>query len=154
MDPTRIELFQAMPLFGGLNNATIELLAGDAQQRDLPAGDFFCHQGDQGDELFVLERGRVAVRRHVGGGEMTLRFPRPGDCFCEMAPGDLTPRSASIVAVEDSRALVLPVARLHALYEQDLEQFALIQMNMAREMSRRLRVAMERLGAVYEMMMT
>ena len=39
----------------------------------------------------------------------------------------------------------LPIARLHSLYEQDLEQFALIQMNLARELSRRLRATTERL---------
>jgi CRP-like cAMP-binding protein len=41
--------------------------------------------------------------------------------------------------VEDCVAIELSSAHLMRLYEHDLEQFALIQMNLAREMSRRLR---------------
>jgi CRP-like cAMP-binding protein len=56
-----------------------------------------------------------------------------------MALMDLLPRSASVRADEDCAALELGIATLHALFEHDVEQFALVQMNMGREISRRLR---------------
>jgi CRP-like cAMP-binding protein len=62
-----------------------------------------------------------------------------------MALLDLFPRSASVRAVEDCRALALTPAHLLRLFEHDAEQFALIQMNIGREMSRRLREADEQL---------
>ena len=52
---------------------------------------------------------------------------------------DLLPRSASVRAVEDCTAIRLSAANLYQVYEQDLKQFALIQMNMGREVTRRLR---------------
>jgi CRP/FNR family cyclic AMP-dependent transcriptional regulator len=70
-----------------------------------------------------------------------LRTLKEGDCFGEMAVMDLFPRSASIRAVEDCTAIRLSAANLYQVYEQDLKQFALIQMNMGREVSRRLREA-------------
>jgi CRP/FNR family transcriptional regulator, cyclic AMP receptor protein len=56
-----------------------------------------------------------------------------------MAVMDLLPRSASIRAVEHCTALRLSAASLYQVYEHDLKQFALIQMNMGQEVSRRLR---------------
>ena len=58
---------------------------------------------------------------------------------------DLSTRSASIRAVEDCAAIRVSAANLYKLYEQDPKQFALIQMNMGREVTRRLREADDRL---------
>jgi CRP/FNR family transcriptional regulator, cyclic AMP receptor protein len=52
-----------------------------------------------------------------------------------MAVMDLLPRSASIRAVEHCTALRLSAASLYQVYEHDLKQFALIQMNMGQEVS-------------------
>jgi CRP-like cAMP-binding protein len=56
-----------------------------------------------------------------------------------MALMDLCPRSASVLAEEDCRAIELTAADLLRLFERDAEQFALIQMNIGREVCRRLR---------------
>jgi CRP-like cAMP-binding protein len=62
-----------------------------------------------------------------------------GDCFGEMALVDLFPRSASALAVETCAALQITPSILQEIYQHDLEQFTLLQMNMGREISRRLR---------------
>ena len=81
------------------------------------------------------------------GQEYLLGILKEGDCFGEMAVMDLCPRSASVRAVEDCTAIRLSAANLHQVYEQDLKQFTLIQMNMGREVTRRLREADNRLFA-------
>ena len=58
---------------------------------------------------------------------------------------DLLPRSASVRAIEDCTAIRLSATNLHQIYARDLKQFALIQMNMGREVSRRLRESDNRL---------
>jgi CRP-like cAMP-binding protein len=95
--------------------------------------------------MFVLEEGKAAVMKHWGGHQYMLTRLAKGDCFGEMSLMDLRHRSASVMAVEPCRAIELPTASLYALCEKDLEQFTLIQMNMGREVSRRLRDADERL---------
>jgi CRP-like cAMP-binding protein len=60
---------------------------------------------------------------------------------------DLCPRSASVRADDDCQALELSAAALLGLFERDPEQFALIQMNMGREVCRRLRAADQQLFA-------
>ena len=56
-----------------------------------------------------------------------------------MALFDLMPRSASALASEAARLLEISSASLLAVAERDMEQFALIQMNLGREVTRRLR---------------
>lgn len=70
-----------------------------------------------------------------------LRTLNEGDCFGEMALIDNGPRSASVRAVEDCVAIEISATDLYRVYELDLKQFALIQMNMGREVCRRLRQA-------------
>jgi CRP-like cAMP-binding protein len=87
----------------------------------------------------VLENGRAQVLKGGPGDEYVVRQVHPGDCFGEMSLIDLSPRSASVRAVEDCCAIEISTACLHAVYQRDVEQFALIEMNMGREVSRRLR---------------
>jgi CRP-like cAMP-binding protein len=95
--------------------------------------------------MFVLEAGKAAVLKSWGGQEYLLRTLGEGDCFGEMALMDLFPRSASVRAVEDCVAIRLSAANLYRVYAKDVAQFALIQMNIGREVCRRLREADNRL---------
>ena len=61
---------------------------------------------------------------------------------------DLFPRSASVRAIEPCRAIEITPAALQRLFERDVEQFALIQMNIGRELCRRLRATDELLFRV------
>ena len=143
MNPQRTELLQGMPIFGALSEAALEQLLGQAAVRTVPAGQAFFHEGDAADCMYVLEAGRVAVIKHWGGREWRLGELAAGDCFGEMALMDLVARSATVRALQDCTALVLTPADLHRLAEHDLEQFALVQMNIGREVCRRLRATDE-----------
>ncbi len=145
MQEARIELLQRMPVFGGIRADILQFLLDLCPVVSVPAADFFFREHDQADSMFVLEKGKVAVLKAWRGQDYLLRTLKEGDCFGEMALMDLGPRSASIRAIEDCTAICLSAANLHRLYAQDLEQFTLIQMNMGREVCRRLRETDERL---------
>jgi CRP/FNR family cyclic AMP-dependent transcriptional regulator len=135
MEEARIKLLQRMPVFGGVRADILQFLLGLCPVVSVRANEHFFHEHDQADSMFVIEAGKVAVH----GEEYLLRILKEGDCFGEMAVMDLLPRSASVRAVEDCTAIRLSAANLYRLYERDLKQFALIQMNMGREVARRLR---------------
>jgi CRP/FNR family cyclic AMP-dependent transcriptional regulator len=139
MQQARIELLQHMPIFGGVRANTLEFLLGLCPIESVPKNEFFFREGDQADSMFVLEEGKAAVLKSWCGKDHLLRTLKQGDCFGEMAVMDLCPRSASVRAVEDCAAIRISAANLYQVYSQDLKQFALIQMNMGREVCRRLR---------------
>lgn len=146
MEQSRIEFLQQMPIFGGMRSDIAELLLSLSHTVSVRQGEFFFHEGDQGDSLFVVVSGTAAVTKYYDGTAQLLCRLGSGECFGEMAVMDLMPRSASVVAAEDCIAIEVPVVSLLRVYEQDIEQFALIEMNMGREVSRRLRLADERLS--------
>jgi CRP/FNR family cyclic AMP-dependent transcriptional regulator len=148
MQQARIELLQRMPIFGGVRANVLEFLLGLCPVESMAKDAFFFREGDQADAMFVLEAGEVAVLKSWRGQDHLLHTLKHGDCFGEMAVMDLGPRSASVRAVEDCTAIRISAANLYRLYAQDLKQFALIQMNMGREVCRRLRELDDRLFSV------
>ena len=145
MPEARIQALQRMPIFGGMRAEVLEFLLDASELARVPQGKFFFHEEDKAQSMFVLEIGEVAVLKLWEGQQCLLGHLRQGDCFGEMALMDLGPRSASVMAVKDCTAIELSTASFYKVYEKSLEQFALLQMNIGREVSRRLRVADQRL---------
>lgn len=145
MHDAQVELLQRMPIFGGVRKETLMFLLGFCPRIEIAQGDFVFREHDMGDCLFVLEAGRAAVLKSWRGVDRVLQTLNVGDCFGEMAVIDHCERSASVQALDACTAIRMSSADLYRVYAHDLKQFTLIQMNMGREVSRRLRDADQRL---------
>ncbi len=145
MSAAYFKLLRSMPVFGGLSDATLELLLDRSTTRKVPAGAYFFCQGDGADSLFVLSSGLAIAERGCDDAVVVYGQFRSGDCIGEMSLLDLMPRSASARAVEECEAIEISIRCLASLYQQSLEQYAIIMMNLGREVSRRLRKADQRL---------
>ena len=143
MQPTRIDLLQRMPIFGAIREDMLRVLLEHAHAVEVRPGEFFFREHDEARSMFVLEAGCVSVIKRWQGRDFVLHGLGAGDCFGEMALMDLLPRSASVRADETCRAIELAAADLLHLFERDAEQFTLLQMNIGREVCRRLRAADE-----------
>jgi len=141
MRDRRIELLASMPVFGGASEDTLAFILEKTRDFVVADGGYFFHEGDEATSIFVLEAGHAEVLREHDGAQIHLAALGPGDCFGEMALIECRDRGASVRATQDCTAIELPLHVLHALYARDMEQFVLIQMNVAREVSRRLRDA-------------
>jgi CRP/FNR family cyclic AMP-dependent transcriptional regulator len=148
MDSLHIEKLQHTPIFGALRADALEFLLGQTRMVSVHAGAYFFREGEPARSMFVLEAGRAEVLKGWQGAELPMREFGPGDCFGEMALMDLFPRSASVRALADATAIELTPDDLLRLYEHDLEQFTLVQMNIGREVCRRLRATDEMLFRV------
>ena len=145
MSESRTDLLQRMPVFGATTDATRSFILQHSSDCVLAQGEYFFHRGDEAHSFFVLESGRVEVMRELEGHELRLNTLGPGDCFGEMSLIECRNRSASVCALQDCTAIEIPHATLHDLYKRDVDQYLIIQMNIAREISRRLREADRRL---------
>ena len=133
------ELLAGMPVFGGLSEDTLRLLTHLANAVSVPEGEHFFREGDDSQSMYGLQSGRVKIYKSWKDELKLLRLMEAGDCFGEMALIDLSPRSASAIAAAPSEALEITAALLKQVHANDPEQFTLLQMNMGREVSRRLR---------------
>ncbi len=145
MDVEQVRLLKQMPIFGGVDDDTLRRLDDRAEVVSVEQGDCFFFEGDLADAVYVLEQGQAVVLKPRRGHSCRLNSLHAGDCFGEMAIIDMAPRSAAVEAVEACRAMRLSTGDLYDVYQHQPDQYVLILMNMAREVSRRLRVADERL---------
>lgn len=129
-------------LFGALGDDVLAHLA-DTLSVDLPsAGDTIFREGEDANAMFVVMNGEVEVlKRGKRGVEARVALLGPGDWFGEMSIVDIQPRSATVRALAPGRLVRITAADLDALYRYDLRSYAIVILNLARELSRRLRVA-------------
>lgn len=145
-------LLRSMPVFGGLKDRTLEHIVNHSQRVRIPKAAYFFRTGDEADAAYVLNEGVVAIERLWNEQPIVLGHLHRGDCVGEMALLDLMPRSASARAEEDCVATKITQHDLVEIYKQDPEQYAIIMMNMGREVSRRLRKADDRLFELIQTM--
>ncbi|GAA5483954.1 cyclic nucleotide-binding domain-containing protein [Haloferula sargassicola] len=134
-----LEMLQRIPVFGGVSESSLMQILESARPVEVRQGDYFFRENDRAMSMFVLVDGSVEVRKSIDGIEYELARLEPGDCFGELELIDFCSRAASVQAVGDCRAIELTVASLHAVYKVDPTSFTMLQMNMGREVSRRLR---------------
>lgn len=129
-------------LFGALSDDVLEYLSTLLTVESPPAGATLFREGEDANAMFVVISGEVEVlKKSKRAVEARVAVLGPGDWFGEMSIVDIQPRSATVRALAPSRLLRVSSADLDALYRHDLRSYAIIILNLARELSRRLRVA-------------
>jgi CRP-like cAMP-binding protein len=106
MDPS-LALAQ-VPIFAGLSAEELARLSSGVRRRRYPKGKVVVWQGDPGTTLYIVEVGRVkVVVTSPKGQEAILNVIGPGDFFGDIALLDGQPRTADVIAVEESELLLL-----------------------------------------------
>jgi CRP/FNR family cyclic AMP-dependent transcriptional regulator len=126
-------------LFSTLSKKELQELARSCQERSYKAGTTIISQGDTGVGLYVLKSGKVRITQATNPdrAEEEIGTAGPGEVLGEMALLDDLPRSASVEAVEDVTALLLPVWEFRSI----LRSYPDIALKLLTVMSRRLRKA-------------
>lgn len=102
------ELLRRVSIFEGLPPAALQRLSGCLKPVEFPKDARIVGQDDQGDSLYIIVQGRVKVVLYgESGREVILTIFRSGDFFGEMSLLDGEPRSANVIALETTQALVL-----------------------------------------------
>jgi CRP/FNR family cyclic AMP-dependent transcriptional regulator len=129
-------------IFAGLPERVLGLIADNMRIVQVVPGAQLLREGEQARSLFVVREGELQIlKRGKGGTEYKLAVLKAGDCVGEMALIDIQPRSATARAVGQATLYVLDLAEIGKLYGNDVEAYALLVLNISREISRRLRVA-------------
>jgi CRP-like cAMP-binding protein len=106
-------------LFGSLPPDAVERIAAAAQARTLRRGDVLFREGDDGNELFIVDSGRIAIaNKSFDGRESVVALMEAGDIFWEMSLFDGQGRSAEARALEASKVNVVPFEPLRALFRE------------------------------------
>src|SRR5436190_9087727 len=103
-----VDTLRHVPLFESLDNKAAEELCHLLESLECKAGATLFRAGDQGDAMYLIERGKVRICvRTTDGHEVTLTELQYGDFFGEMALLDGQRRSADAIVAQDARLAVL-----------------------------------------------
>ncbi|HCF62601.1 MAG TPA: Crp/Fnr family transcriptional regulator, partial [Myxococcales bacterium] len=137
------DLLRRVSIFADLEEEALASIARLMSERRFPKESVIVGQEDLGDSLFVVSRGKVKVVLYGRSGrEVILSIFKAGDFFGEMSLLDNQPRSANVIALEDSTLLTLE----RRAFAAHLEQYPQTALQILAEMSRRLRRADSGIG--------
>jgi PPM family protein phosphatase len=112
---SRMEALRKIPLFRHLTYKEQTAVLSIATTRTYPAGREIVVEGQPGEELFVVIRGRVAIEKNG----VEIAELRSGGHFGEMGLIDNAPRSATVRATEPTRTMVIARSDLMGLMKRE-----------------------------------
>ena len=133
-----------LALLDGVDGAQREQLRTMLTRVELAAGEVLFRRGEPGDRLYVIAQGSISILADVDEGVASahrLASFGPGVVFGETAMLDRGGRSAGAAADEHSVLYVLTRADFDTLREREPALANLVLLNIARELSARLRFA-------------
>lgn len=130
-------------LFGALADEVLAHLSRTLKTIRVAPGETVFREGDDaGRQMYVVRDGEIEVtKRSRRGRETRVAILGPSDWFGEMSVLDMQARSATVRALAPSQLIRFTSEDMDALYRFDLKSYALVVLNIARDLSRRLRVA-------------
>lgn len=110
-------LLRKNTLFSRLSDEALAVVQQKLKTHALKKGEVIFKQGDPGNELLIVQEGKIAIYAPSGSDPaegQAIRIFQPGDMLGEMAVVDEKPRSLSARAEEDSVVLGLHASDFHA----------------------------------------
>jgi CRP/FNR family cyclic AMP-dependent transcriptional regulator len=140
-----VDFLATVPLLSRIDRAELQKFAEVTREKNYPKGSVILFEDDPGDSLYIVREGRVKVVL-VGedGREVILGVLSVGDHFGELSLIDDQPRSAHVIAMEDSSLLVLRREDFRRRVEANVS----VAWALLNELSRRLRRADNKIGGL------
>ena len=137
-NPNDLSTFLAsVPLFRGLDKRHLNQLSKRFIPRSYKAGEAIVTQGKGGGGMFTIVSGSAeAVLESTDGSKTVVNTFGPGQFFGEVAMLDDGPRTASVIATQETECLVLTRADFISVMHNDAEMATEIAIALARRLRR------------------
>lgn len=135
---------QRHSFFGGLTEEQIEKVFSMMTAETYPPDTCIIAEDTPNNKIYFILEGMVSV---IKDNAVISELPE-GSVFGEMEVMDIMPSSATIRTVTHVTVMSLSNTAMRQIYKDDLKSFAILLMNLARDISRRLRAANDKLSAL------
>ncbi len=105
--------------------------------KTFPKGTLLFREGDAGEDMYIINAGKVKIFKEAGGSEKVLALLGASDFFGEMSLLNKKPRSAGAEVVEDSKMLVINTSTFDTMIRSNAE----IALRIIKILSKRLEEA-------------
>ena len=118
---TTTEYLDHVPIFAPLSDEETAQLARSSIRRVFAPGEVIVRKGQEGNSMFVIIRGSVKVQLPDGAGSRTINQLGPNDFFGEMSLLTGEPRSANVVAEEETDVMQIRKTAVKPIFEANPE---------------------------------
>jgi hypothetical protein len=125
--------------FAAMDDAQLERFIAYMQVAKIRQFAEVVKQGEPGDAMYLVLEGEVRVRMVISGKETILAALGPGEFFGEIALFDHGPRSADVVANQDTTLLKITAADFQRLASEAPELAAPFLLSMGKTLTQRIR---------------
>jgi len=125
-------------IFGGMTEAQQTRIFSHLERWVLAAGDVLFRKGDEPQHIYIVTSGEIDVQIAEGDVVIHKHQIRVGECCGEASLMSMNRHTATGIAAVPSEVLALSRHALIGLRHEDVDLFALLMMNLARELARRL----------------
>jgi len=126
---------QKFGLFSGMMEGQIENIIPLMELENFGPEEKIITEGISNDRIYFLLEGRVTITYR----DVVIKQICEGSFFGELEALDIMPSAATVKTLSPVTAMSISNRALRAIYNMDVKTFSLIVMNMARDLSRRLR---------------
>lgn len=116
-ETTLIERLSNVGIFAPLNSDEVTRLISSSQRRIFAPGETVIKAGDKGSSMFVINKGRVHIQISEKGKPRTVAKLNEGDYFGEMGLFTGEPRTANVVAAEETEVLEIKHKAMKQIFE-------------------------------------
>lgn len=131
----KILFLKRISIFKSLSSYELRMIAEVLTEEEFAAGEILFHEGQEGDCMYLVMNGKIAIYTGVPPKIKTLRVFERGDFFGEMGLYDDKPRAASAMAREGTCLLVLRKTDFCEL----IAEYPQVALGIMKELNQRLR---------------
>jgi len=126
-------------IFAAIEQEKLVALYESCEIRHMESGEMLIREGTVAEEIYIILEGEVAILLHRNERLVEVARMSVGSCLGETSVIGIQHRTADVQATKNSIFLVLTRVRLMKLFTDDLQLFAILVLNIARELARRLK---------------
>jgi CRP/FNR family cyclic AMP-dependent transcriptional regulator len=133
-------LLCSVPIFAGLDDKALAIFLEHAERISVPKDALITREGEVNHFMYLIEAGEVSIIKNFNTPDpVALAVLGPGQFFGEMCILETLPRVATGKATRETTVVSVASTAFYHLYEKMPRQHSILILNLARDLSRRLR---------------
>ncbi len=135
-----ISILSRISVWGGLTGEQQAKVYERLEVGTFKKGEYIFRKGDQPSHIYIVKRGTIDLLTSDEDVSVQKETIETGGCFGVAALMAMQTHMVTAITAEDTEVMVLSREALLGLYKEDITLFALLMMNIAREIARRLKL--------------
>ncbi|MCI0828123.1 MAG: cyclic nucleotide-binding domain-containing protein, partial [Chloroflexi bacterium] len=115
----RVKFLKGVALFSFMSDEQLQGVARIMTERWEADGTYLCHQGDEGNDMYIIVEGQVEIIDESGREDQVILTEQAGACIGELAALEIIPRVAAMRTKGEVRLLVLQGSHFRSLIHEN-----------------------------------